>query len=456
MNEQKNVLEKAALIDASELEKAANIALDYAKQLGADQSEARLSNQLGQSVSVRKQSLESVEIHNDRSLSVNVYASHCSGSASTADLSEKGIRSTVEAAMSIAKQTEADDCFGLADKELLAEAGTDSSVLDQMHDWNISLNEMIELGQSCEQAGFDLSSDISNSEGAEVNSFSGVSAYANSHGFMVNGMGSSHSLSCSFIAEKEGAMERDYWYHSDSNPSKLESASSIGETAAERTLKRLGGKQVPTCEVPVIFDATIAGSVFSHFFGAIKGGALYKKSTFLLDHLDKQVFPEWLSLTERPHLKGRYRSALYDVEGVATPSENKIVDQGTLRSYILSSFTARKLGMKTTANAGGVRNVAVSSTAESQSQMISNMGTGLLVTELIGSGINMVTGDYSRGASGFWVENGVIQYPVNEVTIAGNLKDMFMDIVAIGSDVDTRGNVHTGSLMLEKITVAGA
>jgi len=296
----------------------------------------------------------------------------------------------------------------LADKELLAESGVDSSSLDQMHDWDISLNEMAELGQECD--------------------------YANSNGFIVNGKGSSHSVSCSFIAEQNGEMERDYWYHSDCNPNKLESAKSIGVRAAERSIKRLGARQIPTCEVPVIFDATIAGSIFSHFFSAISGGALYKKSSFLLDQLDQSVFPEWLSLTERPHLKGKYRSALYDSEGVATRSENKIVEQGVLRSYVLGSFTSRKLGMKT----------------------ISNMGTGLLVTEMIGSGINMVTGDYSRGASGFWVENGVIQYPVHEVTIAGNLRDMFMNIVAIGSDVDSRGNIATGSLMFEKLTVAGA
>ncbi len=447
---------KGILVETSVLENAADKALSIAKQLGADQAEARLSNSLGQSINVRKQVLESVEIHNDRSLTINVYNKHCTGSASTADLSDKGVESAVQAAISIAKQTEADECFGLADKELLAQSGIDSQVLDQHHSWNSSINDLIEIAQRCEQAGFDVDKRISNSEGAAVNTHEGVSVYANSHGFMASSRGSSHSMSCSMIAQGKNDMQRDYWYDSNCNPRMLADAESIGRMAGERTARRLDGRQISSCQVPVLFESTLASSLISHLVSAISGGALYKKATFMLDRMGEQIFPDWMNISENPHLSGEYRSSFYDGEGVATPEQRTIIDNGKLASYVLGSFTSRKLGMQTTANSGGLRNVRVSQTGENFAELLKKLNTGFLVTELIGSGINMVTGDYSRGASGFWVENGEIQHPVQEVTVAGNLLDMFGDIIAVGSDVDTRSNTQTGSILLEKLTIAGA
>ncbi|MGH1428004.1 MAG: metalloprotease PmbA [Arenicella sp.] len=448
--------EQAVLVDVSTLERAADKAISIAKKLGADQAEVRLSNSLGQSINVRKQALESVEVHNDRSLSVSVFNQHCTGSASTADLTDKGVEAAVQAAISIAKQTEADPCFGLADKELLASNNVDSAVLEQQHSWGAPINELVEIAQRCEQAGFDVDSRINNSEGAEVNTYEGISLYANSHGFMASSTGSSHSMSCSLIAQENNDMQRDYWYSSSCHPSRLDAPELIGKNAGERTVRRLGGRQIDSCQVPVMFEASLASSLISHLTSAISGGVLYKKASFMLDRLGEQIFPEWLTISENPHLIGEYRSSFFDGEGVATPPQRKIISDGQLSSYILGSFTSRKLGMKTTANSGGLRNVRVSQTGETFDDLVKKMHTGFVVTELIGSGINMVTGDYSRGASGFWVENGEVKHPVHEVTVAGNLLDMFNDIVAIGSDVDTRGNIQTGSILLEKLTIAGA
>lgn len=453
---QKQCDEQPILVEGSVLETAAEKALEFAKKLGADQAEASLSNSLGQSINVRKQALESVEVHNDRSLSVVVYNKHCSGSASTADLTDKGIQSAVEAAISIAKQTEADECFGLADKELLAGKEINNDSLNQYHSWDASINELIEIAQRCEQASFDVDKRINNSEGAAVNTYQGVSVYANSHGFMSSAKGSSHSMSCSVIAQAGDDMQRDYWYDSNCRASAMASPESIGKMSGERTVRRLGGKQIPSCQVPVLFESSLASSLIGHLVSSISGGVLYKKSSFMRDRLGEQIFPEWLSIAEHPHLAEEYRSSFYDGEGVATSAQRSIIDQGNLAAYVLGSFTSRKLGMKTTANSGGLRNVRVSQTGESFEELIKTMGTGFVVTELIGSGINIVTGDYSRGASGFWVENGEIQHPVQEVTVAGNLLDMFGSIQAIGSDVSTRGNTHTGSILLEKLTIAGA
>ena len=448
--------DQAALVDVSALENAADKAITAAKKLGADQVEVRLSNSLGQSINVRKQALESVEVHNDRSLTVNVYNQHCTGSASTADLTDQGVEAAVQAAISIAKQTEADSCFGLADKDLLAPNNVDSTELEQQHSWNASINDLVEIAQRCEQAGFDVDSRINNSEGAEVNTYEGISLYANSHGFMASSAGSSHSMSCSLIAQEDNDMQRDYWYSSSCNPSHLDVPELIGKVAGERTVRRLGGRQIDSCQVPVMFEASLASSLISHLSSAISGGVLYKKASFMLDRLGEQIFPDWINISENPHLIGEYRSSFFDGEGVATPERRDIISNGQLESYILGSFTSRKLGMKTTANSGGLRNVRVSQTGETFDDLVKKMHTGFVVTELIGSGINMVTGDYSRGASGFWVENGEVQHPVHEVTVAGNLLEMFNNIVAIGSDVDNRGNIQTGSILLEKLTIAGA
>lgn len=444
------------LVDESVLENAAFQALEFAKKLGADQAETSLSNSLGQAINVRQQALESVEVHNDRSMTINVYNNHCAGSATTADLSDAGIQAAVQAAISIAKQTEADECFGLADKDRLAENRISNSELEQNHAWDASINELMEVSQQCEQAALDVDSRINNTEGATVNTHQGVSIYANSHGFSAFSKGSSHSLSCSVIAQMQDDMQRDYWYDSNCNPQALASPESIGQFCGERTVRRLGGRQVDSCQVPVLFEAPLASSLIGHLISSISGGVLYKKASFMLDRLGEKIFPEWLSIAEHPHLSGEYGSSFYDGEGVATPERRTIVEQGELTAYILGSFTSRKLGMQSTANSGGMRNVRLSQTGESFDELVKSMGTGFIVTELIGSGINLVTGDYSRGASGFWVENGEVQHAVQEVTVAGNLLDIFASIQAIGSDVDSRGNIHTGSILLEKLTIAGA
>ena len=446
----------AKLVDSAVLEQAAETALQHAKKLGANQAEVKLSNSLGQSINVRNQALESVEVHNDRSMSINVYRNHCSGSASTADFSDQGIQSAVEAAVSIAKQTEADDCFGLADKALLAASNIDSTVLNQNHPWDASIGDLIEIAQQCEQAGFDVDKRVNNTEGVAVNTYAGISLYANSDGFTGSSLGTSHSMSCSLIAQQDQDMQRDYWYSSNCNPNLLETAETIGAKAGQRTVRRLGGRQIESCQVPVLFEAPLASSLISHLVSSILGGALYKKASFMQDRLGEQIFPEWINIDENPHLAGEYRSAFYDNEGVATPEKRSIIENGQLVSYVLSSFTSRKLNMQTTANAGGLRNVIITQTGESLNELIAKMHTGFLVTELIGSSVNIVTGDYSRGASGFWIENGETQYAVQEVTVAGNLLDMFQGISAVGSDTDERNNIKTGSILLDKLTVAGA
>jgi len=434
------------------LVKAAEYAIDYAKKQGVDDAEVSLHHGTGVSVTARQQELETVEKHNDAQLVVSVYRDHKTGSASSADLTEGGIESSVDAAISIARYTGADACFGLADVDRIASNPID---LDLHHPWN-TVEELAAVAMQCENAALSASDRISNSEGATVNSYSGLAVYANSHGFLSHSAGSQHSVSCSVIGEHDGAMQRDYWYDSNRNPDKLQRADSIGQRAAERTLARLGARQIPSCQASVMFDPSMAKSLVGHLIGAIKGGAIYKKASFMLDRIDESVMPEFVTIAENPHLPGASGSAWHDGEGVATPEYRAIVESGVLKSYVLASYTARKLGLESTANSGGVRNLTVSSTGQSHQELLSQMGRGLLVTELVGSGINMVTGDYSRGAAGFWVENGEIQHPVEEITIAGNLADMFLNIAAIGSDADTRGNTECGSIIVENMTIAGS
>ena len=441
------------VVSQQELEQVAEKALEYARKQGMDQAQVDISNSLGRSVAVRKQELESVEIHNDRSLVVSVFTNQQTGSASSADFSDVGIEQTVSAAVAIAKQTAKDDCFGLADADLMASEQPD---LETFHTWDVSMQDMTSIAQECEHAALAVDNRISNTEGATINSHIGASVYANTHGFVGYQRGSRHSLSCSVIAEQEGDMQRDYWYASNCNVDLLDSPKNVGTLAGDRAIKRLGAKQIDSCQVPVMLEAPIAGSLISHFIGAIKGGALYKKASFLLDQLGENIFPEWLSVIETPHAIAGVNSASFDSEGVATPKQRKLIDNGVLQNYVLGSYTSRKLGMQTTANAGGVRNVSISNTGQSFETLIADISEGLLVTELIGSGINMVTGDYSRGASGFWIKNGVIQHAVQEVTIAGNLRDMFKQVAAVGTDIDKRGNIQTGSIMIEGMTVAGS
>lgn len=445
MNDQKN--------QGLDLKHAAEFAVAYAKQQGIDQTEVSLHQGVGVSVTARQQELETVEKNNDTQFVVSVYKDNKTGSASSADLSEQGIRSSIDAAISIARHTGADECFGLADQELMA---TDLSSLELFYPWDVEVSDLLDIALRCEKSALDADVLITNSEGASVSSYSGNSVYANSHGFISDTRGSQHSVSCSVIGEQEGAMQRDYWYDSNRNPVKLESPESIGLKSAQRTVNRLGARQIASTQASVLFDPSVAKSLIGHLVGAIKGGAIYKKASFMLDHVGKPVLPEFVTIAENPHKLGASGSSRHDSEGVATSAYRGIVEAGVLQSYVLGSYTARKLGLQSTANSGGVRNLSVSTTGQNFTELLAHMGQGLLVTELIGSGINMVTGDYSRGAAGYWVENGKIQFPVEEITIAGNLLDMYQNIVAIGKDIDHRGNTDCGSILLENMTIAGS
>lgn len=425
--------------------------LQLAQAAGATAAEAEISMGIGQNVSVRLDEVETIEYNRDRGMSVTVYFGQRRGHANTSDLSMQALKDTVQAACSIARYTAHDDFCGLADPALLAR---DIPDLDLYHPWDISVDEAIELAKRCEGAALATDGRINNSEGASVSTYGGLFSYANSNGFNNGYFTSRHSLSCSVIAEEGDNMQRDYWYSSARAASDLESAESVGRKAGERTARRLGAQRLKTAQVPVMFEAGVASGLLSHFVSAISGGNLYRKSSFLLDSLGKQVFAPQITISERPHLLRGLASAPFDNEGVITQARDLVVN-GVLQGYMLASYSARKLGMVTTGNAGGNHNLILKSSDLDFDAMLKTMGTGLLVTELLGHGINMVTGDYSRGAAGFWVENGQIQYPVEEITIAGNLQDMFRQIVAVGSDVLVQGSKQTGSVLIEQMTIAG-
>ena len=422
-----------------------------ALRLGATQAEAAVSSAAGLSVSVRLGEVETIEHTRDRSLGVTVYFGHCKGSASTTDLAPAAIAESVAAACTIARHTAEDECAGLADAELMA---ADPPSLDLYHPWELDAEAAIALALRCEDAARGLDPRIHNSEGATVGHHDGDYVYANSHGFTGGYSSSRHSLSCSVIAQDDSGMQRDYWYTQSRRPELLQDAAEVGTRAAERALARLQSRRIGTRTVPVLYAAEVASGLFGHFIAAIRGGSLYRRASFLLDHLGKPVFPAWMRIHELPHLPAGIGSCPFDNEGVATRARD-IVSDGVLAGYVLSSYSARKLGLQTTGNAGGVYNLTVQPGAMDRDALLQEMGTGLLVTELMGMGINIVTGDYSRGASGFWVENGELAFPVEEITVAGNLRDMFRDIRAVGSDVDTRGNTRTGSVLIERMTVAG-
>jgi PmbA protein len=381
-----------------------------------------------------------------------LYVGHRKGSASTSASGPDAIRETVAAALAIAKHTSEDESSGLADAALMAKEQPD---FDLFHPWDITPEQAIEKALICEAAAFDANSLIKNADGTTLNVHQGCRVYGNSHGFIGGYASTRHSLSCVMIAEKDGQMQRDYWYDVNRQGDLLMDAKLIGQKAAERAASRLGARPVPTCEVPVLFSAELAGGLFGSFLGAISGGNLYRKSSFLEGAIGQRLFPEWMTIDERPHLMRAMGSSAFDGDGLATYAK-PFVENGDLVSYILSTYSGRKLGLPSTANAGGVHNLFVSHGTEDQQALIRRMGRGLLVTELMGSGLNMVTGDYSRGAAGFWVENGEIQFPVQEVTIAGNMKDMFKQIVAVGSDLEMRSNIRTGSVLIEKMMVAGS
>lgn len=418
---------------------------------GASSAEAAMSIGSGLSTTVRLGNVETIEHNRDKGLSVTVFFGNKKGSASTTDFTNDAINDSVEAACRVARFTAEDDCAGLADKALLARNIPD---LDLYHDWHINAEQAIELCHSCEDAALKYDKKIRNSEGGSLSTQEGLRVYGNTNDFIEGYSTTRHSISCSVIAQDDNSMQRDYWYSVARNHADLMQEKLIGERAAKNALKRLEAKRIPTCQAPVIFCADIASGIFSSFISAISGGSLYRKTSFLLDSLGQQAFPTFVHLYEQPHIAKGLGSAPFDAEGVAT-KERDIVKDGIIQGYVLGSYSARKLGMQSTGNAGGVHNLTVDTSNLSLEELIKKMNKGLIVTELMGQGINRVTGDYSRGAAGFWVENGEIQFPVEEITIAGNLKQMYQHIVDIGNDVDDRFNIRTGSILIENMTIGG-
>ncbi|MDQ1118604.1 MULTISPECIES: metalloprotease PmbA [Pseudoxanthomonas] len=425
--------------------------LDMARARGASQAEVSCSEDRGLNVNVRLGEVETVESTQDRAIGVTVYFGQRKGSASTADLREDSLAATVEQACAIARYTEDDAAAGLADAARMATAFPD---LDTWHPWELDADTAIDLALACEAAGRQADARISNSDGASVGSGYGLSVYANSHGFVGRERGTHHSISCALIAGTGEGMQRDGWYTTALARERLQAPEAVGLRAAQRTVARLAPRDLATGQYPVLYSAEVARSLIGHLLGAVSGGALYRKASFLLDRAGTQVFPDWFSIEERPLLRGGLRSGSFDAEGVATV-DSPLVAHGVLQRYVLGSYSARKLGLSSTGNAGGVHNLIVSSNAGDLPSLLREMGTGLLVTELMGQGVNGVTGDYSRGAGGFWIENGQIAYPVDNVTVAGNLKDIFAAIEAVGSDIDPRSHIAMGSLLVGKMTVAG-
>jgi PmbA protein len=435
----------------SDLESIIERALEEARVRGASQAEAGVSQDSGLSVGVRLGEVETLEHQRDRSMGVTVYFGQRKGSASTADFSLDAVRDTVAKACSIARFTAEDACSGLADAALMARSQPD---LDLDHPWPLSADRAIEIAKSCEAAALAFDSRINNSEGASVATHQGLHVYGNSHGFVGGYPTTSHTVSCVVLAGTGDEMQRDYWYSTSRDWRDLEEAEAIGRESARRTVARLGPRKLSTRRAPILFMPEMARGLIGHFAAAIRGSSQYRQSSFLLDAAGQQVFPKAISIAEQPHIPKAMGSAPFDDEGVAT-RERELVRDGVLTGYILSSYSARKLGLATTGNAGGAHNLVVAPTAGGRAEMLARLGTGLLVTELMGQGVNAVTGDYSRGAAGFWVENGEIQHSVAEITIAGNLRDMLKDIVAVGDDVDARGGIRIGSVILKEMTIAG-
>jgi PmbA protein len=439
------------LPDRADLEPLAHSVLEAAGRGGADAAQTTLAASRALTVSVRNGEVESVEFQRDRDLTVSVFVGQRTGSAGTSDFSAAGVQRAVQAALDIARASEEDACNGLADAGLMA---TTFPALDLDHPWVLSPEQAIERARVCEAAAFAADPRIRHSEGAGVDTREGVELYANTHGFIGVRSGTMHQLSCAAVAEDEAGMQRDYWYDSARCADDLAAAEAIGRLAGERAARRLSPRSLATRNVPVLFVPELARGLFGHFLGAISGGALYRRASFLLDHVGEPVFAPQVRVEQQPFLPRGAASTAFDHEGVAA-RPRVLVDGGVLQGYVLGSYSARRLGLQTTGNAGGVWNLVVQSGGQDQDALLCDMGNGLLVTELMGQGINLVTGDYSRGAAGFWVENGEIAYPVDRITIAGNLAQMFRDIAAVGSDVDTRGGIRTGSVLIQRLTVGG-
>lgn len=434
------------------LQKIAQDVLDQARKRGATACETDISDGFGQNVTVRRGEVETIEYNRDKGLSVTVYIGQKRGHASTSDFAPDAISAAVAAALSIAGHTAADDCAGLADADLLAREFPD---LDLYFPWDLPVEQAIELAKTCEAAAVAVDKRITNSEGASVSLSESQFVYANSLGFMGGYPGSRHSISCAVIASENDAMQRDYWYSIARDAADLEQAESVGRKTGTRSVARLGARKIATCEVPVLFESPVAVSLMGHFVGAVSGGSLYRQSSFLMDSIGKQVFAADIQIREQPHLKKGLGSEPFDSEGVAT-HERKVVENGVVQGYFLGSYSARKLGLRTTGNAGGNHNLILDNGAGLEfSALLKKMGKGVLVTELLGQGVNPVTGDYSRGAAGYWVEDGEIRHAVEEITIAGNLKDMLRGISAVGNDVIVRGSKQCGSLLIDRMTVAG-
>ena len=437
--------------DPDTLKSLAADVLRTATRLGATAAEVDVSEGFGQAVTVRRGEIETIEYNRDKSIGVTVYIGQRRGNAASSDFSPKALEDTVRAALTIASHTAEDDCAGLADEDLLAR---DIPDLDLYHPWDLSVEAAIELARECEAAALAVDPRIGNTEGASVHTQESQFVYGNTLGFLAGMPASRHSLSCSVIAGRGDDMQRDDWYSMSRVPGNLDAPATVGEHAGRRSVARLASRKIPTQRVPVLFEAPVAASLLGHFAGAVSGGSLYRKSSFLLDALGRQVFAPHVRVSDAGRVPRGLGSSAFDDEGVAT-RDRDIVTGGVLQGYFLGSYSARKLGMRSTGNAGGTHNLTLDSTGHDFAAMLRELGTGLLVTELLGQGINMVTGDYSRGAAGFWVENGVIAYPVHEITVAGNLKDMFLGITAIGNDVLARSSRQCGSILIDRMAVAG-
>ena len=442
-----------ALLKSQEqtLRDAVSFAIETAQKAGAT-AEVGVTKVSGLSVSTRLQEIENVEFTNDGALGISVYLGQQKGNASTSDLSEEAIKNTVEAALAIAKYTSPDDCTGLADKELMAFEAPDLALY---HSANVDVEQATKLALEAEKAALEYDEKIVNSNGASFNSHTGVRVYGNTHGMLQSYLSSRYSLSCSVIGGELDQLENDYEYTVSREFDALSSADWVGQNCAKKVIARLNPQKLTTREVPVIFLNDVATGLISHLTGAISGGSLYRKSSFLLDHLGKQVLPDWFQISERPHLLKRLASTPFDSEGVRT-QDLEIIQDGVLQTYLLTSYSGRKMGMQSTGHAGGIHNWLVKpNLMGGLTALLRQMDTGLLVTDVMGQGVNIVTGDYSRGAAGFWVENGEIQYPVAEITIAGQLQDMLKNIVAVADDVEHRSNIQTGSILLDKMKISG-
>ena len=443
---------KRESLGRTELEELVTLALDEARRLGVDQAEVVASQDMGLTATARLGEVESLEYTNDRGVGITVFKESRKGNSSTSVISPEAIREAVAKACTFANFTAEDKYAGLADAELMCQDVRD---LDLDHPWTIDADTAIAMAIESESAGLKHDKRVSNSEGATVSTNRGTRAYGNTHGFVGSYTKTSHSISCVLLAESDGVMQRDYHYTTARCAEDLETAAAVGRTAADKVVGRLGARKLKTVRAPVLFIPEIARGFIGHAIGAIAGGAQYRRSSFLLDAVGEKLFPDFVNILERPHLPRGLASAPYDSEGVGT-YDRDIVTDGVLREYVLSSYSARRLGLTTTANAGGAQNLIVPGSHQDKASLISDMGTGLVVQELIGQGVNGVTGDYSRGAVGHWVENGEIAYPVHEVTIAGNLRDLYQRIAAIGDDQDMRGGIRCGSLLVEEMTIAGA